>query len=194
MIFKFYYEDKMKINVLIAIVIFLFVISCSQNNDTTKPIEQIPALTVLNFEQEAPKFIEKTIFIEGIVSHTCKHGGKRMFLIDQNDSLRVEITAGKNIEKFGEELVGSTVIVEGIIKEERVDEKFLSDWENEVLNSDEEKHEGKKLHTGEEGHENEDIQRKLRKINNLREELRASGKKYLSFFSVEATKFEEKKK
>lgn len=184
----------MKIYNLIAIVLLLLFISCSQNNDSTKPVEPIPTLTVLNFEQEAPKYIEKTILLEGIVSHTCKHGGKRMFLIDKNDSLRVEITAGKNVEKFAEDLVGSTVIVEGIIKEERVDEKFLSDWENEVLNSDEEKHEGKKLHTGEKGHENEDIQRKLRKINNLREELRASGKKYLSFFSVEATKFEEKKK
>ncbi len=183
----------MKLKFVLAIIITLFLCSCSQNNETTKPVEQIPNLTVLNFEQEAPKYIEKTIILEGIVSHTCKHGGKRMFLIDKNDSLRVEIIAGKNVEKFGEELVGSTVVVEGIVKEERVDEKFLSDWENEVLNSEEEKQEGKKIHTGEAGHEDANNQKKLRKINNLREELRASGKKYLSFFSVEATKFEEKK-
>ncbi|MCX7736300.1 MAG: hypothetical protein N2319_06265 [Candidatus Kapabacteria bacterium] len=176
---------------IFAITIFLF--SCSKNEEAIKEPEKIPNLTVLNFEQEAPKYVGKTIKLEGIVSHTCKHGGKRMFLIDKNDSLRVEITAGKNVEKFGEELVGSTVVVEGIVKEERVDEKFLADWENEVLNPDEEKHEGKKIHTGEEGHDKEDTQRKLRKINNLREELRASGKKYLSFFSVEANKFEEKK-
>lgn len=180
-------------NFITAFLVLAFVISCSKNNENLESVEQIPTLSVENFENEAPKFIDKKIIIEGIVSHTCKHGGKRMFLIDKNDSLRVEVTTGKDVEKFDESLVGSTVVVEGIVKEERVDEKFLSDWEQEVLQNDE-KHDGKQIHTGEEGHEKDDIQKKLRKINNLREELKASGKKYLSFFSIEALKFEEKKK
>lgn len=184
----------MKIKLLTTItILFLLLMSCSENNQETKPTDEVPILNVLNFEQEAPKYIEKTIQLEGIVSHTCKHGGKRMFLIDKNDSLRVEIIAGKSVEKFGEDLVGSTVVVEGLVKEERVDEKFLADWENEVLQQKEENHESTKLHSGESGHENDDIQKKLNKINRLREELRASGKKYLSFFSVEATKFQGKK-
>ncbi len=55
-----------------------------------------------------------------------------MFLVDGSDSVRVKITAGPEITKFDESLVGSKVRVYGTLIEERIDEKYLNEWENEV--------------------------------------------------------------
>lgn len=149
-------------------------------------------VTVATFEQQAPATIEKTVIIEGTVLHTCKHGGKRMFLVDGNDSVRVEVTAGKDIPKFDEKLIGSKVRVLGVLKEERIDERYLNEWEAEVKKPQENHNVG--VHTGAKGHEDQDAQDKLDQINAYREEIKNSGKDHLSFYSIEASKFEEVKK
>ena len=115
-----------------------------------------------------------------------------MFLVDRNDSVRVEVTAGKDIPKFDEKLVGSRLRVLGVLKEEKIDEKYLNEWENEVKKPEENHDAG--VHTGAKGHEDQGTQDKLDQINSLREDLKKSGKDHLSFYSIEASKFEEIKK
>ncbi len=149
-------------------------------------------VAVATFENQAAGFVEKVVIIEGTVLHTCKHSGKRMFLVDGNDSVRVEVTAGKDIPKFDEKLVGSRVRVLGILKEEKIDERYLNEWENEVKKPVENHDAG--VHTGAKGHEDQGVQDKLDQINALREDLKNSGKDHLSFFTIEASKFEEIKK
>ena len=149
-------------------------------------------VAVLTFENQAASIVEKTVVIEGTVLHTCKHSGKRMFLVDGNDSIRVEVTAGKDIAKFDEKLVGSRVRVFGVLKEERIDERYLNEWENEVKKPEQNHDAG--LHTGAKGHEDQGTQEKLDQINSLRTDLKSSGKDHLSFYSIEASKFEEIKK
>ena len=149
-------------------------------------------VSVASFEKQAAVIVEKTVVIEGTVLHTCKHGGKRMFLVDGNDSVSVEVTAGKDILKFDEKLIGSRLRVLGVLKEEKIDEKYLNEWENEVKKPLENHDAG--VHTGAQGHEDQGTQDKLDQINSLREELKNSGKDHLSFYSIEANKFEEIKK
>ena len=149
-------------------------------------------VAVATFENQAAAIVEKAVIIEGTVLHTCKHGGKRMFLVDGNDSVRVEVTAGKEIPKFDEKLVGSRLRVLGILKEEKIDEKYLNEWENEVKKPVENHDAG--VHTGAKGHEDQGVQDKLDQINSLREDLKNSGKDHLSFYTIEASKFEEIKK
>lgn len=149
-------------------------------------------VAVLTFENQAAAIVEKTVIIEGTVLHTCKHSGKRMFLVDGNDSIRVEVTAGKDIPKFDEKLVGSRVRVLGVMKEEKIDERYLNEWENEVKKPVENHDAG--IHTGAKGHEDQGTQEKLDQINALRTDLKNSGKDHLSFYTIEASKFEEIKK
>ena len=118
---------------LLAIPCVFLLASCNQ---TTKDAENKKAdtatLAVLTFFDSASNHIGKPIRIEGTVIHTCKHGGKRMFLVDGTDSIRVEITAGNNITKFDESLIGSKVKVLGVLKEERVDAKYLNELSERV--------------------------------------------------------------
>jgi hypothetical protein len=153
-------------------------------NDTT-------VLAVLTFEKQADSCIDKPVIIEGTVLHLCKHGGKRMFLVDGTDSVRVEVTAGEKIVKFDDALVGSRVRVWGTMREERIDAKYLNEWEAEVKKPEENHNVG--LHTGAKGHEDQGAKEKLEQISALRDDLKRSGKDHLSFFSVEAYNFKELK-
>ena len=176
---------------IIIISVFL-VASCNPGTkETANNKADTTFLKVLSFDTSAHGFVDKPVIIEGTVLHLCKHGGKRMFLIDGTDSVRVEITAGPDITKFEESLVGSRVRVFGILKEDRIDEKYLNEWENEVKKPEENHNVG--VHTGAKGHEDQGVQEKLDQISSLREDLKKSGKDHLSFYSIEAAKFVELK-
>jgi hypothetical protein len=181
-------------NLLYAFILLALIgTSCGtgNNQDADKTKADTAKVTVMSFLKQADSLVDKPVVIEGTVLHTCKHSGKRMFLVDGNDSVSVEVTAGESITKFDESLVGSRVWVAGILREERIDTKYLNDWENEVRKPAENHEAG--VHTGAKGHEDQGMQEKLNQINELRAELKNSGKDHLSNFSIEATKFRELK-
>jgi len=176
----------------ILIISVIFFTSCNQGSKTSGENKSDTALlTVLAFDTSAHSFVDKPVIIEGTVLHLCKHGGKRMFIVDGTDSVRVEITAGQDITKFEESLVGSRVRVFGVLKEERIDERYLNEWENEVKKPEENHNVG--VHTGAKGHEDQGVQDKLDQINSYREQIKNSGTDHLSFYSIEAAKFVELK-
>ncbi len=60
-------------------------------------------------------YIDKKIELQGLVMHTCKKTGKKMFLKGTNDSIFVRIEAGESISKFEPALEGETVVASGVI-------------------------------------------------------------------------------
>ncbi len=177
-------------NKVLPFIILMMIILASCNSGTKEEVAakaDTTLMTVLTFEKQADSLVDKPVYIEGTVLHTCKHGGKRMFLVDGTDSIRVEVTAGPTIAKFDESLIGSRVRVLGILKEERIDTKYLNEWEAEVKKPAENHQVG--IHSGAKGHEDQGIQEKLDQIKALRDELKTSGKDHLSFFSVEGISF-----
>jgi hypothetical protein len=175
------------------IIPFILLVSC--NNSSEKVAEKkadTTAVTVAGFVNQADSLIDKAVVIEGVVYHTCKHDGKRLFLIDNNiDSISVEVTAGGNIAKFDEALIGSRIKIYGLLREERIDDKYLNEWEAEVKKPQTTSEAG--IHTGAKGHEDRNTEEKLAQINELRAKLKASGKDHLSNFSIEATSYQEVK-
>lgn len=146
-------------------------------------------LTVASFDTAAHSYVDKPVWIEGTVTHTCKHGGKRMFIADGNDSILVEVTTGPDIVKFEDALIGSRLKVLGTLKELRIDDKYLNEWEAE-LKKPVENHEGG-VHTGQKGHEDQSAEDKFAQINAYRDQIKSSGTDHLSFYSVEALSYTE---
>lgn len=184
----------MRLNiVIISALLLTFAMACNQtgNQDGNAAANDTTRLTVLSFLSQADSCIDEPVIIEGTVFHTCKHGGKRLFLVDGTDSIRVEVTAGGEIAKFDEALVGSRIRITGHLREERIDAKYLNEWEAEVKKPEEDHSVG--VHSGAKGHEDHGVEEKLSQINALREELKNSGKDHLSNFSVEAINYIELK-
>ena len=169
----------------------LIISACNNGtkNDGAKTNADTVKVTVLTFEKQADKFVNKPVFIEGTVLHICKHGGERLFLADGNDSITVEVTAGPKMTRFEESMIGSKIRITGMLKEERIDAKYLNEWEAEIKKPQENHNVG--IHTGTKGHEDEGVKEKLEQIAALRDELKKSGKDHLSNFSIEASKFVE---
>jgi len=197
-----------KIYFLVFIATIAFACNNTQQSGETKTneaTETATEVTVANFEQMAGDLVGKEVSLKGLVNHTCKHSGKRMFLVADDSEESIEIVAGDNIDSFDAELEGSDVVVNGIVAELRVDENYLAEWEVEIMSEDEEEehkiHDGN--HEGEghdedeegEGEEGEDLEEEqhgtdIEKIENLRNMLKESGKDHLSFYSIECISFE----
>ncbi len=182
-------KETMTKKFFFLIIPCLFLLASCNNGTKTAEVKKADTVTlaVKSFIDSAAKYVERPIRISGTVLHTCKEGGKRMFLVDGPDSIRVEVTTGNNIPKFDESLIGSRVNVLGLLKEERVDAKYLNEWEAEVRKPVENHEAG--IHSGAKGHEDQGTKETLDNINSLRADLKKSGKDHLSFYSIEAISY-----
>ena len=208
--------------ILFLFVITAFIASCnntqSPSTDTEGSEQEMTAelvtLAIVDFDNEAGNLVGKEVQISGLVNHACKHGGKRMFLIDTETEQTVKIEAGENIASFDAELEGSEVIVNGIINELIIDEAYLIEWEAEIEEEmskaaaeevtentevvEEVVHEhaegeGEHEHAGGGLGEKADMGEHVsgfEKIENYRKEIAESGKDHLAFYSIECISYE----
>ncbi|MCF8367151.1 MAG: hypothetical protein K9H16_15280 [Bacteroidales bacterium] len=178
----------------------IFIIAC--NNTQTASSEQtaaaepevIAVMTTADFNTHPEDFVGKEILIEGTAVHVCKHGGKRMFIIgDTTEVERIQIKAGNEIDAFNVELEGSDVSIVGVVDELRIDEPYLTQWENELKADNPESE--LKIHRGEEGHEHNegDPNAEFEQIDAYRAQLAEQGVDHLSFYSIVAKEYKVKK-
>jgi len=177
------------------LAIFTFACNNSSDQDDSQVQDStaISELTVDDLMKAPGDFVDKTVKVEGTVTHVCKHGGKRMFLIGTNPDVDIKIVTGDDASAFDVALEGSDLIVEGIVEELRIDENYLNEWEAEV-NAENDKpavtteHQGKSSEADQGTHTPA-----LDEIAEYRAELKETGKPYLAFYSLKCIKYEEKK-
>ena len=182
-----------KLFVLAALAIVFAACNSTSTDQNQADTKEIATITCEEFSANPDVYVSQEVSIEGTAVHICKHGGKKMFIVGEDPDERIKITTGEEIAVFDVEMEGSNVAIIGVVDELRVDEAYLTNWENEVMADNPESE--MKIHSGEEGHEDhEDNQlAELEQINDLRAELKESGKDHLSFYSIIATEYEEKK-
>jgi len=205
-------------NLIAIVVLSLFIVSCGNqtnktgNQETDQPAE-ITMLAIADFDAEAGNYVGEVVQIEGTVDHVCKHGGKRMFVMDDDPEVRVKVVVNENMPSFEVELEGSDVVVSGIVDELRIDEDYLIEWEAELATAEEEgehgEEEGEHGDEGEHSDEGEDHagqhsgqgekadQGEHRDAYDMIAEYRAqiaeTEKGYIAFYSIICNEFKEKK-
>ena len=184
------------------VALFLFTVSCQNAENKNKAedateeavVEEIVVVNLVDFNDKAEGLIGKQVLLTGMIDHVCKHGGQKMFLVNENADARIKIVPGEDMAAFNTELVGESVKVVGIVDEFRIDEEYLREWEEEVLAglSGEEGEKGEKVHMGEgEGeHHEEEENANLKQIKDYRAQIAESDKDYISFFSVVCLEYE----
>lgn len=135
------------------------------------------------------------VTVEGVCTHICKHGGRKIFLMGSDDTQTIRIEAGK-VGKFDQKCVNSLVKVTGVLVEQRVDEAYLENWENQLKAATAEKH-GDSDAAGcstEKQARGETANSPEQRIADFRKKIAArkarDGKEYLSFYYVEANNYE----
>ena len=87
------------------------------------------ALQIDDLLAGADSLAGKEVWIEGVCTHACKHGARKIFLMGSDDTQTIRVESGK-LGKFDPQCVGSIVRVKGILREQRVDEDYLHSWVN----------------------------------------------------------------
>ena len=194
----------------------LLLISCQSNESKVEQPEAVQ-ITVAEFNDNAENYADQAVTLTGTVSHICAHGGKKMFVFGDDQDMTVKVDASTDIGSFPQELTGSKVKINGVVKVMKVDEAYLNNWENEVTAAGGEDVTEKEGGTGvcaaeekssatvqasateSEGEAGEEAgeeaegsgNESLDQINALRQQLADSGKEYLGFYSIECTSYEE---
>lgn len=190
----------MKVEWLVAVMMvaacFMFSSCGGSKKQAQNPEEAVTAMSIDDVMAKAADLVEQTVVIEGVCTHTCSHGAKKMFLVGSDDTKTLRIEAGE-LGAFDTKVVNNVVTVKGTLKEERIDEAYLLDWEARVKNQTEEKH------GNEEGEGGCDTEKNARgetadttegRIADFRAKIaaekEATGKEYLSFYHVVAESYE----
>ena len=189
----------MKTKLMLAVAMFascFMMVSCGNAKKQSQSAEQVStvAMSIDEVMAKAADLVEQSVTIEGVCTHTCSHGAKKMFLVGSDDSKTLRIEAGE-LGAFDTKVVNQVVTVKGILKEERIDEAYLVDWENRLKAQTEEHHgngEGgcdtEKNARGETANTAEGRIADFR--TKIAAEKAATGKEYLSFYHVVAESYE----
>lgn len=191
----------MKKLLFIVLAITISLTSCQNATEKTETTNEnqtlsgeISVVQVKDFEEKAGDLVGKTIQITGTVQHVCMHGGQRMFIVDKESEARIKITPDEEIAAFNTGLVGDDLLITGIVEEQRIDEAYLMEWEEEIKSgTDLGDDKGEGSHLGgnvEKGGSGVDVNEEMQKVNDLRDQIKESGKDYLAFYSVICTQYE----
>ena len=187
-----------KITLMLTILAFTFACGNTKKDEKSKSTDvEITKVEHYNFEENASNLVNKRIEITATISHICKHGGKRMFLVDARSEESVKVVVGENMAAFNTDMEGNTVKVIGIVDELRIDEAYLLEWENEIKaeiehEKSEAEHSGGGHVAGSKGEEADQGDHKdaMENIADYRKQIAESGTDHLSFFSIVCEKYE----
>ena len=152
--------------------------SASAAEQVSQKVDVEHAMYVEDILKNAEKEVGKEVTLKGFVTHTCKHSGRRCFVMgrDQKTSMRVE--AKGNIGGFNRELIGSELIIKGILRENKLTEEYIDQAEEELKEK-----QGK-------GEDSETCQTELNNLTSMREWMKANHKNYYSIYYLEGTDYE----
>ena len=125
----------------IAATTFTFVACGNKQAKTneTAAVEQSGAMEIDSLLANAETLADQAVTIEGVCTHACKHGATKIFLMGSDDTQMIRVEAGK-LGSFDTKCVNSIVRVNGTLKEQRVDEAYLQQWEAQLKAANAEKH------------------------------------------------------
>ena len=190
----------MKIKSFLILATALLMVACGGNTSNKSKGEEAQAevaATAMDIDAllaSAENLVGQEVDIEGICTHICSHGGRKIFLMGSDDTKTIRIESGK-LGAFDQKCVNSIVKVKGMLKEERIDEAYLKQWEElEAANAAEEHGDGEGGCSTEKAARGETANTTEQRIADFRariaERKEATGKEYLSFYFVEATAYE----
>lgn len=180
----------------ISSICLIFSASCSNSGakNGTSQDEVQEQVEIDSLLDNAELFLGKEITIQGVCTHSCKHGAKKIFLMGSDDSKTIRVEAG-SLGSFDTKCLKHVVSVTGILREERIDEEYLKRWEAAVERNGGEAHgnaesgcETEKKARGETASTTSDRIAAFRE--KIEQRIASEGKDYLSFFYFEASAYE----
>lgn len=122
---------KKLFSAFIVAVMAVAMAACGSKQQNNAAQEEATVMNVDQLLADAPALVDSTVTFEGVCSHTCKHGATKMFLIGTDDSQTIRVEAC-DLGAFDTKVIHQPVTVTGILREQRIDEEYLAQWEEQV--------------------------------------------------------------
>jgi len=172
-----------------SLIVMVAIIGFSCNNKAGKATQTGAQLaqqkaTVPTFELDslisiAEHKVNDTIKVRGYVTHTCKHAGKRCFIVGESQSVSLRVEAKGDIGGFNRELTGSKLEITGVLKERRLSLEYLEQSEKDL---------NQKM-VSEDGSA-ESCSAELNNIAKMKEKMKEMGKDYYALYFVDGLKYD----
>lgn len=172
----------MKNLLLVAAVILMAACQSKIKQESANPKTESIQTNVVVVDQllaKAETLVDKPVVVQGHVTHTCKHSGKRCFIVGDDANLSIRVEAGGQIQGFNRELVGNSIAVKGILKERRLTAEYIDQWEEKVQNQE----------TQEDGSA-ETCAAEMNNINNMRQWMEDNEKNYYSIYYINGENYD----
>lgn len=108
--------------VTLLVIIAVMLSSCGQTGQSERAVSQedekdkILTATVEEMLAEPAVYDGKEVAISGMVTHVCRHGGQKCFVVGKDGESQLRIVPSGDIDEFKIELEGSTVAFKGTFK------------------------------------------------------------------------------
>ena len=108
--------------VIFLIAVSVLMVSCNssvknENADSQADTQEaIIAATVEEVLAQPADYEGKEVELSGMVTHVCRHGGQKCFVLGEDGETQIRIVPGGDIDEFKIELEGSTVAFKGVFK------------------------------------------------------------------------------
>ena len=106
--------------------------SCSATNNSNDGAinDSLSVVNVQSLMATPDSFLNQRMIVQGQCVHICKHGNRKMFLVNENDSVLLRVEASSRMgESFADSMLNTTVAVRGIFREQRINEETLQEYE-----------------------------------------------------------------
>lgn len=173
-------------HLLVLIVLAIVMASCGGSQNSAQPsqkAEQPQTATSKVFKLDsllavADQKVDQTVKVRGVVTHTCKHSGKRCFLAGESKNASLRVEAKGDIGGFNRELIGFQLEITGIVRERRLTREYLDQTEKDLI--------AKKAEDG----SAESCQAELSNIGEMRAKMKELGRNYYSIFYMDGLSYE----
>ena len=87
------------------------------------------AVTPEKIMAEGATLVNQTVEVKGMITHVCKHGGKKCSIIGEDPNLFIQVMVGGEMEVFTQEQIGTNITVKGTVKERQITKEMIAQQE-----------------------------------------------------------------
>jgi hypothetical protein len=170
-------------SIIVAAAVLLSVNACNQtNNKQTNQTENqekpISYLTVDDLFDKGETLSGKTVHVEGIIKHVCKHTWKRFKIIGKSENQFIKIELGDKFPTIAASITGKKAKVTGKLIPVKMDAKMVKEWEEKIREN----------HKGEE--DTEHFKEEIAFIQDIYQQITSGKIPHYTNYTIEAENYE----
>lgn len=171
-------------NLLLLGILVLSIVACGGNKSAgiTAAEETTAVASAYSLDsllRSAEDIVGQSVTVRGFVTHTCKHSGRRCFIVGEDQKVSMRVEAKGEIGGFNRELIGSELAITGVLRVNKLTKEAI-DKQEETVN--EQKAQG----TADE----EACDASLNNLRSMREWMKENNKDYYGVYYMDGESYE----